>query len=314
MRRITIVFAALALAGMLAAGQASAALKVGTDGADTLVGTKYADHLTGKRGDDVLEGRAGNDVYHFADGFGTDTLVEPKKAGRLPGGVDTISFSDVTTRADIFLIPQYRVQGYYRASTADSNGVVHRVDLVSSAVEKAVGGTAGDSIYTGAGANTLKGGAGGNDFLANYGGWDGISTLPGLPASDDVYGGFAAGSGGDYVVDYGGAADVLDLRPWDSSEVYVDALSMDGSDPSNDSLIVATGGRGVLVYGHFAPILNQDENGTMEKIVFANETITSAPEVRALVADSAGEVDGTVAKAEALAPPQDLLGPNPQKR
>ena len=286
---------------------ASAAIKIGTDGNDIIVGTKNADHITGKNGDDTLDGRAGNDVYHFADGFGQDTLIEPKKVGKLPGGTDNISFSGVTTNSSIRLIPQWRDQGYDRAFI---NMTTNRVLLGASIVEKAVGGSADDFIITGSASNTLKGGAGGYDNLRDYGGHNGDSSLPALPASDDTYKGFAAGPGFDSVVDYGGTADVLDLRPWDSSDVYIDAFDAVGSG-QNDSLMISAGDRGLYVYGHFTPIstLQQDENGTMEKLVFADETITSTSQVKALTEASADGDAQTAAASEAPSPrsPEELL-------
>ena len=311
MKKIATAAAALVLAAALSTGAASAAVKVGTDGAEALVGTKYADHLTGKRGDDFLEGRAGDDVYHFAGGFGNDTLVEPKKVGTLPGGVDTVSFSGVGTNSYIHLIPQWRALGYNAAITTDSGGVVHRVTLGSSVVERAVGGSGNDHLITGAGPNTLKGGAGGNDYLWDGGGYPGGGDQVALPASDDAYRGFAAGPGTDTVADWGGGADVLDLRPWESSDVYVDTYNYGGSGPN--SLIVSNGDWGVLVLGHFAPAVGGQENGTMEKIVFADETITSASAVRALAEDSPevsvppGGAELRAAAAEALEPGVGLL-------
>ena len=310
MRKIATITAALVLMMGLSAGAASAAIKIGTDGAEALVGTKYADHLTGKGGADLLDGRAGNDVYHFAGGFGKDTLVEPKKVGTLPGGVDTVSFSGVGTRSFIALIPQWRAQGYNVAATYDPvSDVSHTVTLGSSVVERAVGGSESDWIYTGAGPNTLKGGAGGNDVLFDGGGTPGNEDQVALPASDDVYRGFAAGPGTDKVFDWGGGADVLDLRPWESSDVYVDSFSYVSTSPN--CLIVSNGDRGVAVYGHFAPSFEGWENGTMEKIVFADETIKSASGVQALVEDSpevsAQDAGLRAAVAEAPKPGAGLL-------
>ena len=318
MKKIATAAAALVLAATLSTGAASAAIKVGTDGAEALVGTPKADHLTGKGGDDFLEGRAGNDVYHFAGGFGKDTLVEPKKVGTLPGGVDTVSFSGVGTRSFIALIPQWRAQGYNSASTYDPvSDVGHSVTLGSSVVERAVGGSGSDFIQTGAGPNTLKGGAGGNDFLWDGGGIPGNEDQVALPASDDVYRGFAAGPGIDTVGDWGGGADVLDLRPWESSDVYVDTFSYASTSPN--SLIVSNGDRGVRVLGHFAPSFEGWENGTMEKIVFADETITSTSAVQAMVEDSpevsAKDAGLRAAAAEAPTPGTGLLpGAPPRQR
>ena len=108
--------------------------------------------------------------------------------------------------------------------------------------------------------------------------------------------------------DYGGTSDILDLRPWESSDVHFEASNADGADPSNDSLYISAGDRAVLVWGQLAPIADQDENGKMEKIIFADETITSASKVRTLMKASS-DISGRTAAPEALAAPspEDLL-------
>lgn len=105
---------------------------------------------------------------------------------------------------------------------------------------------------------------------------------------------------------------MLDLRPWESSDVYVDKYSYNGS---GNSLVVSNGDRGVLVLGHFAPVVRDQENGTMEKIVFADETIMSASGVRALVEDSPEDGGLRAAAAEAPTPGAGLLpGAPPRQR
>ncbi len=135
---------------------------------------------------------------------------------------------------------------------------------------------------SGSASNTYKGGPGGNDDFFDYGGFDGSATFPALPASDDTYRGFTSGTGSDYVADYGGTADKLDLRPLESSDVYFDAYDYTG-DGSNDSLeIVINATTRVTVEGHFNSVLG-DENSCMEQIVFSDETITSAAELNSLM-------------------------------
>lgn len=304
MRR-TILPLTVALTALLIFSTAAlAAIKIGTDNNDTVVGTNSADHITGKAGDDTLDGRAGNDVYHFAEGFGKDTLIEPKKVGGSPGGTDTLSFAGVTTQVGIRLIPQWRDQGYNVAGFSSDNWVA----LGASIIEKAVGGSASDYIITGSASNTLKGGAGGSDTLHDFGGVEGNSETPAdLPASDDLYKGFAASSGFDSVVDCAGKGDVLDLKPWDSSDVYLDAFNTFGTGQA-DSLMISAGDRGVYVYGHFNPtktagLCAAHGNRTMEKIVFADETITSAPQVNALIKASAAAGKRAAVKRATPAPP-----------
>jgi hypothetical protein len=100
--------------------------------------------------------------------------------------------------------------------------------------------------------------------------------------SDDTYKGFASGTGYDSVFDYGGSADRLDLRPLESSDVYFDAFDSDGEGTDESLRIVIDDA--TSVYGFFVPISGLGQkNGRIEQIVFSDETITSAAEVRSLV-------------------------------
>jgi hypothetical protein len=112
MRRALMLLTTMALVVLLAGGVALAEIRVGTDNPETLTGTNSADHITGKGGNDTLKGLAANDTYHFDDDFGQDTLTERAfvKVGtkRLPGGVDTLRFTQVSSNVNltIRLIPQ----------------------------------------------------------------------------------------------------------------------------------------------------------------------------------------------------------------
>ncbi len=291
MRSIFLLLASVLTTLALSSGVALAEIKVGTDNPETLTGTNSADHITGKGGNDTLKGLAANDVYHFDDGFGQDTLEElaTYKVGKKkkPGGTDTLSFSGVATDVDVYLIPQWSNQGYNNAYTYGSDGFLRMVDLRTSPVENATGGSDHDSLHGGSARNTLKGGPGGNDILTDLGGDDGsaagIGGLPDLPASSDTYKGFTSGTGNDRVLDYGGTADKLDLRPLESSDVYFDAFDFDNSG-ANDSLrLVINATNQVEVVGHFAPVAGETDDGRMEQIVFSDETVTSAAELDSLM-------------------------------
>ena len=277
-----------AMAALLAPTTAALAeIKVGTDGPETMVGTSSADHITGKGGNDLLQGKAANDTYHFegsfGHNFGDDTLVETATVGtkKLPGGTDTLSFSQVSTGpVDIRMVPQWAALGYNDVAAPNGDSV----ELGNSRVENAVGGFGNDHISGGSAKNTYKGGPGGSDNLTDYGGWDGAAPFPGLAASDDTYKGFTSGAGSDLVTDFGGTADRLDLRPLSSSDVYFDAFDTDNLG-ANDSLrIVIDDDSEIQVLGHFAPEPGaEQENGTMEQIIFSDEVVTSASQTRALM-------------------------------
>ncbi len=135
----------LALAAVLAALlalPAAAAVRFGTPASETLIGTNGADKITGDAGNDALRGLAGDDTYHFADGWGVDTLDE-KRTYRVggktrPGGRDALSFAGVrnaTAGVTVFLIPEWRsvgLGGYNRAFA--ENEPTERVELGASAV------------------------------------------------------------------------------------------------------------------------------------------------------------------------------------
>lgn len=285
MRKVVLLFASVLAVLALYSGVALAEIKIGTNNPEIIVGTNSADHITGKGGDDSLRGRAGNDVYHFDDDLGHDTLRETAFVGakKLPGGTDTLSFSQVgNTRVIVTMIPQWADKGWNEAFVFGCTvpaGAGCTLNLGTSPVENAVGGLGHDVFRGGSARNTYKGGPGGDDEFYDYGGNDGSAVndpdLPNLPASDDTYKGFTSGK--DLVADYGGTADKLDLRPLESSDVYFDAVDQDNSG-SNDSLrIVINDSTRVDVFGHFAPFPNFAlKNGRIEQIIFSDKVVTTA--------------------------------------
>lgn len=287
LRRTALLFAAVVMVVLISATAALAEIRVGTDTSETLVGTNSNDHITGKGGNDTLKGLAANDAYHFDDNFGDDTLFETAfvKVGKKkrPGGIDTLNFSQYSGGLSIFMVSQWAAQSQGFNQVIGANG--ESVGLGTSPVENVVGGSSSDDIRGGSTKNTYNGGPGGSDNFYDYGGDDGNATFPALAASDDTYKGFTSGTGHDYVVDYGGTADKLDLRPLESSSVYIDASSYDGnvSNGSETLKIVINDTTSVTVYGHFSPFVGGQENGRMEQIIFANETVTSAAELNSLM-------------------------------
>ena len=200
-----------------------------------------------------------------------------------------MSFSQHSTALIIQMIPQW---GTGR-NRVDAPGSTDGVNLGTSPVEKVVGGSGADGISGGSASNTYEGGPGGSaDTLRDHGGDDGsgvgIPTLPDLPASNDTYKGFTSSTGFDQVFDYGGAADKLDLRPLESSDVSFNRFDGDSNGSSESLRILISGTTRVDVYGHFAPVEGTCcvfplENGRMEQIIFSNETITSAAELNSLM-------------------------------
>ena len=241
-RRAILLLVVMATVFFLASGTALAALKIGTDGPDTLIGTSSADQITGRGGNDTLKGLAGNDVYYFEDGWGDDTLEEPRKVGKKSRGSDTLSFSRTLTDVTVYLIRQWG-PAYNRAYTLignpDGATRLQQVSLGTSVVENAAGGVGSDYIHGGGERNTLQPGAGTGNYLWDYGGMSASTFLnpnqPGLPASN-IFKGFELNSGNDYVYDFAGTADVLDLRPFSSSGVYIDAVDLDSGGDRPDGI------------------------------------------------------------------------------
>ena len=264
MRRIATATAALVLAATLSAGMATAAVKVGTDGAEALVGTKHADHLAGKGGDDTTSGKRGNDTYHYAEGWGQDTLIDPE-------GTDTLDFSAHAGPVTAALCPEepdvHSLGG--RAYDGAGNGV-----RFSSRIENVRGGPDSNHFYGCTGKNTLVGG-GGYDVLVDLGGYGQENTD--VPPSSDVYAGFNATSSAQ-VLDTGGKEDLLNLSNFNSANVKVRRFDGDG-DGIAGSLIFSldeTGRHEVIVSNQFEADDYRDAtfNGRIEQVRFKNKTIS----------------------------------------
>lgn len=285
---LTIVVAAMLLCSPLALAE----IKIGTHLDDLLVGTNSADRIIGKEGADTLKGLAGNDAYHFANGFGEDTIEERAtyKVGKktLPGGNDTLSFARFgSDPLFVGVVPAWSAQGYNGVNAGPDDGI----ELGTSPVENVVGGRSDDKIHGGAGKNAYSGGLGGDDELYDWGGWRDDGTFAAQAVSDDTYKGFTSATGHDEVRDYAGTADKLDLRPLEASDVYFDAVDHDGSASNGDETlrIVVDEATSVSVVGHFAPAIEDDAgNGRIEQIFFAGETVTSTAEASALMRACSG--------------------------
>lgn len=273
---------ATCLAALLALPTA-AAVRLGTPNGETLTGTNRKDQITGDAGNDRLKGLAGNDTYYFADGWGRDTLKEQAfsrvNGKRVPGGTDTLSFRQVKGGGvQVTLIPEWR--GINPANNKAIGAAGEAVDLGRSVVENVDGTTNKDHLTGGAAANRLDSGGGSSDTLRDYGGWnDGPGGNPELPSSNDAYVGVAANTGIVAIVDWGGTADLLDLRPLRSDQAYLAQINCD-SDEDWECLQILTGsGTGqVTVYGQFGEYSDYTskygQHGQIETVRFADGTIT----------------------------------------
>jgi hypothetical protein len=312
------------LIALLLAGPALSALRIGTNGNETLVGTSANDQITGMGGGDRLKGLAGNDRYFFANFFVTDeagqalfdTLIETAT-----GGSDTVNFQGVSrSHVEVRLVREWaQVDLLWNRATAPGGGEVRFYyssarGVVQSFVENAIGGEGGDLINPdiingGGGKNVLQPGGGTGDLLADYGGWkDDTGRLPEIPASNDVYKGFANPDdfGFARIADWGGTNDVLDLRPFSIDDVYIGPIDLDSTPATLESLqIVAARDSQIVVQGQFGDYAGQlalsNFQGRIETIVFADETIIDMSSLRQVAAASTGATSGKRATLAAAA-------------
>ena len=321
MRRFVLLIPTLALLFvLLVPGLALAASRFGTNGNETLVGTSGNDQITGKAGSDKLKGLAGNDTYFFANNFslnadlalGHDTLLE--KAGE---GLDTVDFHAVKDApVSVRLVRSWvSVDPNFNAATGPSGEVRFAYQangaVVQSVVENAIGGQGdGDGIAGGEGKNIIQPGGGGADELGDFGGWDdGPAGIPELPASNDIYKGFAGNTGTDIVIDYGGAKDLLDMRPFAIEDVAITAIDLDNNATNESLQIVTSATSQVVVYGQFGDIFDQEAksnlHGQIETIRFADTTFSTESALRNLAVASTEASAGNQARlaeaAEGLA-------------
>lgn len=278
MRRLSLGAPALALyAVLLVAGPAVSKVLVGTDGPDTLIGTKRSDQITGGRGQDRLIGKAGNDTYFFADNWDQDAaLVEKRRRGK-----DTLNFSAVTGFVGVRIVREF---GQFDVAGPNNERILLDPEAGIPFVETVIGGQGdGDGITTGGGPNTLKPGGGATDILQDLGGYDdGPGFAPEIPASDDTYMGFNFNTGTDTIRDWGGN-DVVDMRPFSSTDVVMTAINGDSDvDGTKESLQIAMKNDPnvkVVINAHFGPYypLSSQEgmDGRIEKLIFADVTYTA---------------------------------------
>ena len=290
MRRTILLLTMMGLTLALSSAIALAAVKVGTNAGERIVGTDGNDQINGKGGNDDLRGKAGNDIYYFADGFGVDTLTDT-------AGTDTLSFSTLTTGVNVYLLPEWGAD--YNA-VYDDDDTTLRVSMSNgtkvSTIENVAGGLGEDYLAGGSAENTLRPGGSAKDILKDWGGYDGSTGFAAIPNSNDTYKGFKDNTGIDYVIDYGGSADVVDLKPYESTDVYVDAVDLNnnGTDESLSLKYKNSAGADaeIIIVGYFLNYYTGQE-GKIEEIRFADDTI-SAAQAQDLAAASAREGSSNV--------------------
>jgi hypothetical protein len=279
-RRFVVLVIMTGAALLVCSTVATAAIRTGNEGDNTLMGTRYKDSITGKGGDDKTVGKGGNDTYSYADSWGHDTVVDS-------GGTDTLNFSAVTGGVSVRLCSPVEAHDGL-GLPSDGNAVTSM-----SKIENVRGSLGNDEILGCFGKNTLSGGGyepsrgvgpfpGEGDLLIDVAGFS-----PSEPARNYVYVGSKEGSA--TVVDWGGEADVLDLRGFHSNDAII--LGWDANrDGTKGSLVVAYGtsessyGMMLLANQFEGDDLNLfetgiDTDGRIEQIKFKNKTVTVTPEV-----------------------------------
>lgn len=270
MRRTIMLLTVMGLTLVLSSTIALAAVKIGTNAAETIRGTDGNDQITGKGGNDKTLGKAGNDIYYYADGFGVDTLIDT-------AGIDTQSFSRLTAGVNVYLIPEWGKDwnAVYDAADDSTLRVGMSTATRDSRIENVVGGAGEDYVAAGKENNILRPGGGATDQLRDYGGYDGTTSYPAIPVSDDTYKSFTSNTGTDYVIDFGGTADVVDLKEYESSEVYVDTVDVDNNGTEESLRLTMPDNTEVIVVGYFTNYYTGQE-GKIEEIRFSDDTISEA--------------------------------------
>jgi len=292
MNRTLVLLTAIVAALVLSSGAALAVNKVcpvgttqqnpclGTTGIDLLIGTSGADYIkslagndniSGGTGNDTTNGGGGNDAYSYKDGWGSDILIDSS-------GTDHLNFSAVGSGAvaAYLVVEQADVEGEYGVNGPTSTD---HIGLSSTPViEKVTGSRGFDHFETGKEANTLRPGPGtGGANMNDYGGSTSGSIA--LPASNDLYTGFAASGYGPVLVrDFGGTADRLVL-PFSSTDIYLEASNSDSDAAADDLLIMTTSTDYIHIIGQLEPSgFQNSQKGHIEQIVFTDTTLSIGSE------------------------------------
>ena len=152
---------------------------VGTDGNDMLFGGRGYDDITGGGGDDIISGGKGGNLYHFARGFGSDTIVDFHSGDRLDlsalniSSLDTLKPYMQDLNGDTIL--SFYFDGQAETITlagVDSLSLSRGYFLFSGNTAKTVTGTSHDDLLFGANGNDTLDGAEGSDQMVGGNGND----------------------------------------------------------------------------------------------------------------------------------------------
>ncbi|TWB46390.1 Ca2+-binding RTX toxin-like protein [Rhizobium sp. ERR 922] len=270
--------------------------QAGTAGNDTIAGTNTADLLTGRAGDDTLNGGGRDDSYVYARGDGNDTIIEDAWSG----GNDTLRFTNVNPTDVKFVrngndlmvaiaesaagagnsgsilikntLNDNSEQGIEKIVFADGTAW-SRAEFRAKIIDEA--GTAGNDAIVGTNVSDVLTGRAGDDTL-NGGG------------RDDTYV-YARGDGNDTIVEdtWSGANDALNLSNLNPADVK---LVRNGNDLRVD-IAESAPGAGDAGSVLLKNTLNDNSEQGVEKITFADGTIWTRAQFRAMVIDQAGTAD-----------------------
>jgi Ca2+-binding RTX toxin-like protein len=178
----------------------------GGAGNDTLFGNAGNDTLDGGAGDDTLQGNAGSDIYRFGRGSGSDTLIDPNRAGEVDViqlDVDLLPSQIVLSKSgeyeqDLMLLivgdsATLTIKNFFVAG--ENSGSAKQVNFSDGTIwdspylallATSIVGTPGADVLNGTANADKMYGLGGNDTL--YGG-AGEDELDGGAGADTLVGG-----------------------------------------------------------------------------------------------------------------------------
>ncbi|MGM4884618.1 calcium-binding protein [Rhizobium sp. 62_C5_N11_2] len=280
-------------------------------GADTIDGRSGNDTITGGTGNDTIDSGWGNDTIYYARGDGNDTITDTgmwDTDDRLVlSGINPADVTLVRNGNDVTLVIAESVAGagdagsillsgnlneYYQTGLEKvvfADGTIWTRDTMRAAV-LAEASTSGNDVITGFNAADIINAGAGNDTI-NAG--DGNDTITGGIGNDTIDSGW--GNDTIYYSRGDGNETISDSGMWDTD----DRLVLSGINPGdvtlvrngNDvTLVIAESAAGagdgdsILLQGNLYEYL---ESG-LDKIVFADGTVWSRADLRAMLVNFAG--------------------------
>ncbi|RWC64014.1 calcium-binding protein [Mesorhizobium sp.] len=267
--------------------------RAGTAGNDTITGFSTADTLRGRSGDDTLDGASGNDTYVYARGDGNDTITEGYSNGTgdrlILTDINTSSVSLLRNGTDVTLVIAESAPG-----AGDGGSVLLKNTLNDDrgvGIDQVV--FADGTIWTRAAIRAMlldQAGTAGNDTVLGFNtadtinGRGGNDTLDGASGDDSYI--YARGDGNDTITEgySNGTNDRLVFTDINASAV---SLVRNGTDVTviiAESAPGAGDGGSVLIKN----TLDDDRGVGVDKIVFANGTIWTRADIRAMLVSASG--------------------------